>query len=207
MIDQVYGAGGSSAQSGTALYRTDYVELFNLGTTDASIGGWSVQYAATTGTVASNPTVIPAGTMLPAGKRYLIASSTDGTVGAVLPVTPDLTGTLNMSSTAGRVYLLSNSTKVTSTCPTTSDGIVDKVSYGTGSGCSEGASPAPTPSTAQIVIRSASCTDTDQNGSDFSVASAPAPRNLNSAATPCGGGGEEVLLPFRYRTRTQVPRR
>lgn len=47
VISQVYGGGGNSG----ATYTNDFIELFNRGTSPASPIGWSVQYAAATGTV------------------------------------------------------------------------------------------------------------------------------------------------------------
>ncbi len=46
VISQVYGGGGNSG----APFANDYIELFNRGTTTASLAGWSLQYASATGT-------------------------------------------------------------------------------------------------------------------------------------------------------------
>ena len=46
VISQVYGGGGNSG----AFYRNDFIELFNRGATSVNVTGWTVQYAATTGT-------------------------------------------------------------------------------------------------------------------------------------------------------------
>ncbi|MGH8056318.1 MAG: lamin tail domain-containing protein, partial [Candidatus Entotheonellia bacterium] len=46
VISQVYGGGGNSG----ATLKNDFIELFNRGTTSVDVSGWSVQYAATTGT-------------------------------------------------------------------------------------------------------------------------------------------------------------
>ena len=45
-ISQVYGGGGNSG----ATYTNDFIELFNRGTAAVDLAGWSVQYAAATGT-------------------------------------------------------------------------------------------------------------------------------------------------------------
>lgn len=42
VISQVHGGGGNSG----AVYKQDFIELFNKGTTAVSIAGWSVQYAS-----------------------------------------------------------------------------------------------------------------------------------------------------------------
>ena len=59
-ISQVYGGGG-----GSSVWTYDYVELFNSGGCPAAIGGWSIQYGSSAGTVfgssATNCAFIPAG--------------------------------------------------------------------------------------------------------------------------------------------------
>ena len=45
VISQVYGGGGNAG----ATLRNDYVELFNRGTAAVNVAGWSIQYAATSG--------------------------------------------------------------------------------------------------------------------------------------------------------------
>ena len=42
VISQVYGGGGNSG----APYNSDFIELYNRGTTTVSLVGWSVQYAS-----------------------------------------------------------------------------------------------------------------------------------------------------------------
>ncbi len=44
VISQVYGGGGNAG----APLKNDFIELYNRGTTAVDLGGWSVQYAATT---------------------------------------------------------------------------------------------------------------------------------------------------------------
>ena len=41
VVSQVYGGGGNAG----ATYTHDFIELFNRGSSDASLNGWSVQYA------------------------------------------------------------------------------------------------------------------------------------------------------------------
>ena len=47
VISQVYGGGGNSG----ATYKQDFIELFNRGTSPASLAGWSLQYASATAQV------------------------------------------------------------------------------------------------------------------------------------------------------------
>ncbi|MEJ7704599.1 MAG: lamin tail domain-containing protein [Geodermatophilaceae bacterium] len=53
VISEVYGGGGSSG----ATLKQDFIELYNRGASEASVEGWSVQYASSSGThVASHRT-------------------------------------------------------------------------------------------------------------------------------------------------------
>src|SRR5450759_1022350 len=45
-ISQAYGGGGN----GGALYRRDFVEIFNAGNITLDVTGWSIQYASAAGT-------------------------------------------------------------------------------------------------------------------------------------------------------------
>ena len=64
-ISQVYGGGGNAG----ATFTNDFIELYNYGTTDVSVSGWSVQYASATGTAWQVTTLT--GT-IQAGHYYLI---------------------------------------------------------------------------------------------------------------------------------------
>src|SRR6185436_9617687 len=99
-----------------ATLKNDFIELHNVGTSPVSLSGWSVQYASTTGTSWQATNLSGS---LAAGQYYLIqeAAGTGGTTN--LPA-PDVTGTINMSGTAGKVALLNTTTLITSgtSCPT-----------------------------------------------------------------------------------------
>src|SRR5262249_62244300 len=89
-----------------AQFKNDFVELFNAGTEPASLDGWSVQYASATGTgtFAQNSPVPLAGTLAP-GQYYLVQQGAGTGAAPALP-TPDATGSVNMSATAGKVVLV-----------------------------------------------------------------------------------------------------
>ncbi len=193
MISQIYaGAGGAGA---TTTYSNDYVELHNSGAAAVSLAGWSLQYASATGSVSSS--VVLSGS-IPAGGYFLVRLSAGGTAGAALPVTPDASGSIAMSNTAGKIALVNSSTNLVGTCPiaTANPAVVDYVGYGSTANCSETA-VAPTPGSVAAALFRAnagtnSCQDTGNNGADFAVFSPPLPRNSASAAQPCnaaGGGG------------------
>jgi uncharacterized protein len=164
VISQVYGGGGNSG----AIYKNDFIELYNLGSTPISVTGWTVQYASSSGT--SWQKTVLSGT-IPAGKYYLVQEAA-GAAGTVSLPTPDATGTIPMSATAGKVALVNNSTTLTGSCPT---GLVDFVGFD-GANCSETA-PTPTLSNTTAALRKSNgAQDTDNNSADF-IVGAPNPRN------------------------------
>lgn len=187
VISQVYGAGGNTG----AAYNADYVELFNAGSADFSLGGLSVQYASATGTgnFGGNPVVaLPAVTLLPG--QYFLVRLAGGITGAALPAT-DATGTINMSGTAGKVALVNSPGGLacnggsTSCSPAQQALILDLVGYGTANFFEGAAAPAPSATNA-IFRAAAGCTDSNSNAADFAAAPA-APRNALTALNACGG--------------------
>jgi DNA/RNA endonuclease G (NUC1) len=171
-ISQVYGGGGNAS----ATYANDYVELYNPTAAPITMTGWSLQYAAATGTSFAGKQVI-GGTIEP-GHYYLVSLASGGANGAPLP-TPAVSGTdINMAAGAGKIALVSNSATLTGACPVGTDpDIVDFVGYGATANCHEGTANAPGASNTTAVLRKTDGgTDTDQNGNDF-VAGAPNPRS------------------------------
>lgn len=136
VISQVYRGGGNSG----ATLRSDFIELHNIGSTTVSLDGWSVQYASAAG---SSWQVTPLTGSVPAGSYYLIKQA-DGRGGSVALPTPDATGTLAMSGTAGKVALSNSASALSGTCPT---GNADLVGYGSTASCAEGKAPTPAPAT------------------------------------------------------------
>ncbi|NYI17452.1 hypothetical protein FHR53_000527 [Xanthomonas arboricola] len=181
VISQVYGGGGNSG----ATLRSDFIELHNIGSSTVSLDGWSVQYASAAG---SSWQVTPLSGSVPAGGYYLVKQA-DGSGGSVALPTPDATGTLAMSGTAGKVALSNASAALSGTCPT---GYADLVGYGSNASCAEGNAPTAAPSNTLAVLRgNEGCTDTDNNAADFATG-APAPRNSASGARLCSGGGQPI---------------
>jgi hypothetical protein len=178
VISQVYGGAGCGT-AGCSTYQNDYIELYNRSTTAVSITGWSVQYAAATGT-AWQVTSLPNVTVQP-GQYLLVAESASANGVSPLP-TPDATATIVMSATAGKVALVNCVTALTGACPANVTGacsIIDFVGYGSTANCNETAN-APAPSTTAADIRAGGGnTETDNNSTDFTAA-APNPRNTAS---------------------------
>src|SRR6185369_16096831 len=200
VISQVYPGGGLT----NATYASDFIELFNRGTTtvDFSATPFSVQFLSTTASTWSK-TDLTSGTILP-GHHFLIKETSGGT-GAALPAA-DATGTINLTSTTdGKVALVSNTTLLTGNCPG-DDGtqpfnptnVIDFVGYGgtaaTANHCYEGNGPAPftlSNNTIADYRKAGGCTDTNDNAADFFTA-APFPRNSLSTNN-CAGGATPTL--------------
>ncbi|HTI24834.1 MAG TPA: endonuclease/exonuclease/phosphatase family protein [Kutzneria sp.] len=179
LIAEVYGGGGNA----TATLTSDYVELANRSTAAVSVDGWSVQYlpAAPKATSTWQTTALT-GSVAP-GAKYLVGEA-KGTGGSTALPTPDATGAINMSATAGTVALVSGTAPLT--CLTAADcaadpKVHDLVGFG-GAVVVEGTT-APAPSNTTAVSRTAG--DTDDNSKDFATAT-PAPTNSKGETT--GGG-------------------
>ncbi len=170
VISEVYGGGGNSG----ATLKNDFIELYNLGSTPVSLSGSSVAYFSASG--GSGGSTALTGTLQP-GTYYLIRESA-GMGGSEDGPPPDVTGTISMSATSGRVDLLRGST------------LVDRVGYGTATS-SEGAA-APGLSNTTSDSRTPVTQDTDSNSADFK-AGTPSP--TNSGGTAGGGGGTSACNP------------
>src|SRR5215467_10393787 len=182
-ISQVYGGGGNAGST----FKNDFIEIFNAGSSTVSLTGWSVQYASAAGTTWQVTAL--SGSLAP-GQFYLIQES-QGAGGTTPLPTPNATGNIAMSATAGKVALVSSTVALSGGCPV-GGAIVDFVGYGTGSGgatCFEGTAAAPTlTNTTADLRRNNGLQDTDNNSADF-VTGAPNPRNTPVGTTnPTGNG-------------------
>ncbi len=191
VISQVYGGGGNSG----ATLRNDFIELYNLGANPVDVTSWTVQYGSSGGTTWTNRTTL-SGIIQP-GHYYLIQESA-GSGGTVFLPTPDATGTISMSATAGKVALVSSTTALTGACPT-GGSIVDFIGFGAAN-CSE-TNPTPALTNTTAAIRNGGgAIDTDNNFADFSNG-LPNPRNSSFPFSAVGlatpgkiGLGETTLL-------------
>jgi predicted extracellular nuclease len=183
VISQIYGGGGNAGST----FKNDFIEIFNADGATVSLNGWSVQYASAAGTTwqvtALNGSLAP-------GQYFLIQES-QGAGGTTNLPTPNATGNIAMSATAGKVALVSNTVALSGGCPV-GGAIVDFVGYGTGSGgatCFEGTAAAPTlTNTTADLRRNNGLQDTDSNSADF-VTGAPNPRNTPVGTTNPSGAG------------------
>jgi VCBS repeat-containing protein len=183
VISQVYGGGGNTGST----LKNDYIEIINHSSAPVDLSGWSVQALATAGSTWS---VTPlTNFILQPGQYYLIQES-QGAGGTENLPTPDAIGTITVSSTSGKVALVSNTTTLTGTCPSVS-GIVDFLGYGNTTdntaNCFEGSGPVPTLSNTSAAFRlNDGCFDSNDNAHDF-VLGGPNPRNSSSPTNVCPG--------------------
>jgi hypothetical protein len=184
VVSQLFAAGGNSG----AAYTSDYVELFNRGTSAVSLTGWTLQYSSASSTSWSSTALTGS---IPAGGHYLVGLASGGATGSALPTT-DATGTSNLAVTGGKVAIVRSSAALTcgaaaGSCSAVS-GVEDLVGYGSATDY-EGSAAAPVPSATTAIVRAGSgCTDADSNTADFAAAT-PSPHNAASADAPCSSGG------------------
>ncbi len=173
VISEVFGGGGNSG----ATLKQDFIELYNRGTAEVDVTGWSVQYSSSGGTTWAATAVTPLTGSIPPGTSYLIQEAA-GTGGTVDLPTPDVTDDIAMSGTAGKVALVKNVTPLTcaADCDTAA-GVRDFVGYGTANDFET--APTAALSNTTSASRDPVTTDTDNNLEDFTV----------GAPTPCGTGG------------------
>jgi trimeric autotransporter adhesin len=203
VISEVYGGGGNSG----AVYKNDFIELYNPTLSAVDLTGWSVQYASATGTGNWTVTTL-SGSIAPKG-FYLIQQSA-GTGGTTNLPTPDKIGTITMSGTAGKVLLSNSTTAQTGALPTGAS-VIDLVGFGATANGFEGTAPAPAPSNTSSIERKASATsdattmgtggteefagngyDSDQNAADFIVRT-PNPQN-SSVTEPASTSGPYLAV-------------
>lgn len=198
MISQVYGGGGNSG----APYQNDFVELHNNGSTAVSLSGWSLQYSSATGTSWANGKVNLSGS-IPAGGFFLVKlGNGGGTVAGVALPTADVTGSVNMSGSSGKLALVESTTGLAAVACPSDASIRDLVGFGTSATCNETANTVAPSNTQSVrrVVAGGSCGDTGNNLNDF-ILVAPTPRNTASGAGACdlggssGGGGDTPPTP------------
>ena len=178
VISQVYGGAGCTTASCSTFTR-DYVELFNRSSASVNVNGWSLQYAATTGTSWQVTTLT--GTLQPG--QYWLVGLGSGAGGASGIPPPDVNGSTSMQASVGKIAVVNSTTALSGACPTA--GVVDFVGYGSGTNCSESAVTPNLSATTAAFRAAGGCADTDNNSADFTIAT-PVPRNSASPLAPCG---------------------
>ncbi|GEM_PF-3157252 len=190
VISEVYGGGGNSG----ALYRNDYVELYNPTSSPVIMTDWSIQYGSPTGGSLTGKTIF-SGTI--AARGFFLVQEAQGPGGTIDLPAPDAAGTLNFGAANGKVALASDTLAVTAPF---SPNVVDFVGYGTANQY-EGSGPAPALSNTTSGERKAQASstaasmapggadelngngdDTNNNAADFVAQSSQFPQN--SASPP-----------------------
>ena len=186
VINEIYPTGGNSSMAGgDATYNQDYVELYNNGTTNVDINGYSLQYNAPTGTgTYSVCTITAADTIIEPGTYFLIGLATPtGGVGGNIPTANTTCSTINLNASGGKIALVSSNNQLTGpSCPPTGATIVDFVGYGTAN-CAEGAAEPAPPNNQSSLQRTPTGTDTNNNAADF-TSGAPTPQASGQTAAP-----------------------
>ncbi len=190
VISQVYGGGGNV----NGLFKNDFIEIFNLGTTPVSLGGWSLQYASATGTglfgAATNFITLLPSVSLQSGQYFLIQEAQGANTAEPALPTPDFIDLtpINMSLSGAKVALVNTTTPLGCNGGSTPCNaaqlaeIIDLVGWD-GANFYEGAA-APTTTNQTALFRiNGGLTDTDNNFADF-VTGTPNPRNTASPLNP-----------------------
>jgi hypothetical protein len=172
-ISQIYGGGGNSGST----YTHDFIELLNAGSAPIDLSGWSVRYASAMG--ATWQMTALSGIVQP--MHYVLIQEAPGGGGTSPLPTADISGSIAMSATAGKVVLMSSQGAISGACPGGLD-VVDLVGFGSTANCFEGDSAAPAPASKLAIIRKGGGReDSNNNRADF-LTGTPDPRN--SGATP-----------------------
>jgi hypothetical protein len=180
VISQVYGGGGNSG----ATLKNDFVELLNTSAATVDVSTWSIQYASATGAGWQVTNLCASGTCTIAPGHYFLIQEAQGSAGTTDLPSPNATGVIALSATAGKIALVNNANALSGACPL-GGSVVDFVGYGSAS-CFEGANRTAAPSNTNAVLRlNNGCTDTDNNSADFATGS-PNPRNSSAAPINCG---------------------
>ncbi|MFS0705076.1 ExeM/NucH family extracellular endonuclease [Cellulomonas sp. 179-A 9B4 NHS] len=187
VISEVYGGGGNSG----ATLTQDFVELYNPGDAPVDVSGWAVQYASAGG--ASWQVTRLTGASVPAGGHLLVGQARGS--GGTVDLAPDVTGTIAMSGSTGKVALTSSPQALTCAAGCADvPAVVDLVGYGASASSFAGSAPAPGTGNATSASRDAVGTNTADNAADFTVG-APTP-------TAAGADPGEEPEPTDPTTRT-----
>ena len=187
VISQVYGGGGNSG----ATLKNDFIELFNAGGSPANLAGWSVQYAAATGT--SWQVTNLANITLQPGQYYLVQEAM-GSGGTTALPTPDATGNIAMSGSNGKVALVSSTTALSGANPVGGVSVVDLIGFGTTPNGFETANTGTALTNTTAALRANNgCTDSNNNAADF-TATTPNPRNTASTFNVCASVTNQPIV-------------
>lgn len=179
VISEVYGAGGNN----NAIYKHDFVELYNNSNTTVDLTGWSLFYGSATGDFSRNNNAYTdlSGKILP--KSYLLIRQAAGTSGGTEhPVLPDIQGTIALGANNFKLAL-TNSAVI----PTDYDSanVIDFIGAGTATKFEGTVAPAAAldDSISRTLVGDI-YVDTDNNGNDFTLNTGITP--MNAAVSVAG---------------------
>jgi hypothetical protein len=181
VINEVYVSGGASG----ALYKNDFVELYNTSTTACSLANFTLQTATGTANNFTSLVSFPAGaaSVIPAGGFYLIQFGGDAPGSGLTLQNPNLTSAINLDNLSGKLALVNSLSSLTGNCDNNLANSFDFVGYGATANCFEGTAPAPVSSLTTSISRILLGFDTNNNSLNFSVAQSPSPGAAASIPT------------------------
>ncbi len=196
VINEIYTGGGLLG----AVLANDFIELKNIGNTNASLDGMTMQYGSANGQFTQYHTL--PNVTLPPGQTFLIQQASEGLGGInlinpnlIVDVVLNLDGSgpvlglgVQLGLTSGKVALASNNTRVTG--PTASN-VVDFVGYGLADQY-EGGGAAPSPTILNSITRISG--DTNHNGVDFTAAIPTPQAGVNLAVSELSAGKNSLVV-------------
>ena len=186
VISQVYGGGGNTG----AVFKHDFVELFNAGAKSIELDGTSIQYTGDALSFDKTKAIqLPKKTVAP-GQYFLVQLGGGAQGGEALPKADHVVD-LDIGSTKGKLALVPNA-KLLDGCGApaalcAADAPTDLIGFGRNASQFETA-PVGELSSKTAAIRKDACLDTNDNASDFAIVAPAPPRNSGTTATPCRAG-------------------
>lgn len=208
VIAEVYGGGGGTG----AIYKYDYIVLYNPTSASVDLSNWSVQYASAT----SSSWLVTPLTGSIASKEYYLIQERAGSRGAELPSLPAVVGNISMASSSGKVALVNSVTPLTTANPFGLTNIIDLIGYGTANGYEGTPMQGPTDATQGIRRKdntgnktygsNGSGWDSDINLNDFYIqvidsSNSPLPVELSSFSADII---ENNMVQLNWQTETEI---
>ncbi len=125
VIAELYPGGGNTG----AYYKQDYIVLYNPTSSPVNLSSWSIQYAPATDNGTGWRSTSLSG-FIQANSYYLIQERAGTKGGAELPLTPNLIDSIALSSTGGKVVLVSSLDTLKVLDPNGVTNVKDFIGYG-----------------------------------------------------------------------------